>query len=119
MEWDLGLRGVGLLMLMSLGIGVVAQLVAGRKTSRWLWLITTTVCFVAGLLTSEVWFGWATEEDLQPNIDGLSFDEVLLVVVLSAVVTILVARFVARRTGHHPHGHSHHGSHPEPGASHL
>jgi membrane protein implicated in regulation of membrane protease activity len=119
MEWDLGLRGLGLLMLMALGSGVIAQLVAGGKTTKWLWLITAAVCFVTGLLTSEVWFGWATEEDLQPNIDGLSFDEVRLTVVLSAVVVVLVARFVARRTGPHSHGHSQHGSHPEPGASHL
>ena len=26
--------------------------------------------FVLGLLVSEAWFGWATEEELQPNIDG-------------------------------------------------
>lgn len=43
-----------------------------------LWLFSAVVYFVAGILVSEVWFGWATEEELQPNIDGLSFDEVLL-----------------------------------------
>jgi len=36
MEWDLGLQGLGLLILMSLGFGVIAQLVMGRTTTRWL-----------------------------------------------------------------------------------
>ena len=76
MEWDLGLRGLGLLLAMSVGFGIVAQLVMWRATTHWLWLIGALAYFASGLLVSEVWFGWATEEDLQPNIDGLSFDEV-------------------------------------------
>jgi hypothetical protein len=57
-------------------------------------------CFAAGLFVSEVLFGWATEEELQPNIDGLSFDEVLLGVLVAGLV-VLVARLVAwRRDGH-------------------
>ena len=35
MEWDLGLQGLGLLMVMSLGSGAIAQLVVGRATTRW------------------------------------------------------------------------------------
>jgi hypothetical protein len=31
------------------------------------------------LFISEVWYGWAAQEELRPNIDGLSFDEVLLI----------------------------------------
>jgi hypothetical protein len=31
------------------------------------------------MFISEVWFGWATQEELQPNIDGRSFAEVLLI----------------------------------------
>ena len=96
MEWDLGLQGVGLLIVMSLGFGVIAQLVAGRSITRWMWLIAGGTFFVSGLLISEVWFGWATEEDLQPNIDGLSFDEVLLAVV-PGILSILVARQVVKR----------------------
>jgi hypothetical protein len=76
MQWDLGLRGLGLLVAMSFGFGVIAQLVVGRATTRWLWLLAAAGYFVGGLFTSEVWFGWATQEELQPNIDGLSFDEV-------------------------------------------
>jgi hypothetical protein len=55
--------------------------------------------FGVGLVVSEVWFGWATEEDLQPNIDGLSFDEVLLFSMLSWPVVVLVTWLVERRLG--------------------
>jgi hypothetical protein len=96
MTWDLGLRGVGVLVLLSLGFGLIAQLIAGRQTTRWIGLIAAAGYFVAGLLISEVWFGWATGEELQPNIDGLSFDEVLLALI-PGVIVLLVVRSVARR----------------------
>jgi hypothetical protein len=91
---------------MSFGFGVIAQLVAGRATTRWLWLIAAAGYFVGGLFTSEVWFGWATQEELQPNIDGLSFDEVLLFGLVSGIVTVLVTWYVTRRTGRHRGGGS-------------
>jgi hypothetical protein len=53
--------------------------------------------FALGVVVSEVWFGWATEEELQPNIDGVSYDEVLLAMMLSALA-VLVVRLVRRRT---------------------
>lgn len=102
MQWDLGLQGLGLLIAMSFGFGVIAQLVAGRATTRWLWLLAAAAYFIGGLFTSEVWFGWATQEELQPNIDGLSFDEVLLFGLVSGIVTVLVAWLVTRRTRRHP-----------------
>jgi hypothetical protein len=101
MRWDLGLQGLGLLIAMSLGFGAIAQLLVGRATTRWLWLIATAGYFVGGLFTSEVWFGWATQEELQPNIDGLSFDEVLLFGLVSGVVTVLLTRYVTRRIRRH------------------
>jgi hypothetical protein len=97
MQWDLGLQGVGVLVLMSLGFGLVAQLVAGRGMTRWLGLIAAAAYFVGGLVISEVWFGWATEEDLQPNIDGLSFDEVLLIGLVPGIAAVLVTRYVIGR----------------------
>lgn len=97
MQWDLGLQGLGVLILMSLGFGVIAQLVAGRATTRWLWLIAAAIYFGSGLFISEVWFGWATEEELQPNIDGLSFDEVLLIGLLPGIAIVLLSWFVSRR----------------------
>jgi hypothetical protein len=102
MQWDLGLQGLGLLVAMSFGFGVIAQLVVGRATTRWLWLIAAAGYFVGGLFTSEVWFSWATQEELQPNIDGLSFDEVLLLGTVSGIVTVLVTRYLTRRTRRHP-----------------
>ena len=100
MEWDLGLRGLATLLAMSLGFGLLAYLFAGRDTTRWLGPIASATYFVAGLLISEAWFGWATEEELQPNIDGLSFDEVLLIGSLVGVAAVVITRRVARRTGH-------------------
>jgi hypothetical protein len=96
MRWDLGLQGLGLLVAMSLAFGVVAQLVVGRAVTRWLGLIAAVGYFVVGVFISEVWFGWATQEELQPNIDGLSFDEVLLGLV-PGIVIVLVIRHVTRR----------------------
>jgi hypothetical protein len=109
MQWDLGILGVVLLLAMSLAFGLLAPLVAGRAktTTRWLWLIAAGAFMVAGLLTSEVWFGWATEEDLQPNIDGLSFDETLLFGLLAGIVSVVITRHVMRRRLRHraePHG---------------
>lgn len=90
MKWDLGAEGVGVLVGMSLAFGLVAQLLAGRKTTRWMWLVGAVTFFVTGLLISEWWFGWATAEDLQPNYGGLSFDETLLATVPSLAVVLLV-----------------------------
>lgn len=101
MEWDLGIRGVGLLLAMSIGFGVVAQVVMWKATPHWLWAIATATYFVSGLVVSEVWFGWATEEDLQPNIDGLSFDEVLLLATLAGILVVLVTWIVTRRARAH------------------
>ena len=91
MEWDIGLRGLATLTAMSLGFGLLAQLLAGRGVTRWMWLISSAVFFVAGLLISEVWFGWATAEDLQPNVDGLSRDEALLAVV-PGIIAVIITR---------------------------
>lgn len=100
MQWDLGLQGLALLGVMSLGFGVVAGLLVGKGWPHRLWAfaITTIACFGVGVLTSEWLFGWATEEDLQPNIDGLSRDEVLLSSVLTTAVVVLVMRYLTRRT---------------------
>jgi hypothetical protein len=99
MKWDLGLWGALYLFAMSLAFGVVAHVVAWRVTTKWLWAIATAGFFVLGLLISEGLFGAATEEDLQPNIDGLSRDEVLL-----ALLPGVVAVSLARRWGRNRHG---------------
>ncbi|MGH2640368.1 MAG: hypothetical protein ACRDGO_01575 [Actinomycetota bacterium] len=86
---------------MSLCFGVIAQLIGGRVITRWLWLIGAAAYFLAGLFISEVWFGWATEKDLQPNIDGLSFDEVLIGLV-PGILAVLIARKVSQSRRSHP-----------------
>ena len=99
MEWDLGLTGISVLLAMSLGFGLVAQLLAGRDTTRYMWIVGAGAFFVFGLLISEAWFGWATEEDLQPNYDGLSFDETLLAI-FPAAAAVLITRRATRSTRH-------------------
>ena len=100
MEWNLGLTALGLLLVMSLAFGFIAHVVMlllGQATTRWLWAIGAATYFVAGLFISEVMFGWATEADLQPNIDGLSFDEVLLFGLIPGIIAVLVTWFATRR----------------------
>lgn len=100
MQWDLGLEGLALLGAMSLGFGVVAGLLVGSGWAHRLWaiVITTVACFGVGLLTSEWLFGWATEEELQPNVDGLSRDEVLLSSALTTAAVVLAMRYLTQRT---------------------
>jgi hypothetical protein len=101
MQWDLGLQGLVVLGAMSLGFGVVAGLIVGNDVAFRVLAtaITTLACFGGGLVTSEVLFGWATEEELQPNVDGLSRDEVLLSSVLTTALVVLVMRHLAHRPG--------------------
>jgi uncharacterized membrane protein YhaH (DUF805 family) len=101
MEWNLGWQGVGTLALMSLVCGVITQLLFWGRSMWWVWIVATAAFFLGGVLISEVWFGWATEADLQPNIDGLSFDEVLLGYVVGLAV-IVAARYLATRRSHRP-----------------
>ncbi|GAA1166880.1 hypothetical protein [Nocardioides aquiterrae] len=110
MQWDMGLEGLALLAAISLGFAVGAGLLVGGGRVHRLWavLTDTVVCFGVGLLTSEGIFGWATEEDLQPNVDGLSRGEVLLSSLLTTVAVVLVMRYVARRAhGPRVHGGRH------------
>lgn len=103
MTWDLGLSGAAYLLAMSFVFGAVAHAIAGRMTTRWLWLLATAGFFAVGLLISEGFFGWATDDELQPNIDGLSRDEVLLGVV-PGIAAVLYARHrgLRRRSGGRP-----------------
>ena len=109
MQWDLGPEGVLVLAGMSAAFAVAAHLILARTTTRWVGLVAAVAFFVAGMLVSEVWFGWATEEELQPNVDGLSFDEVLITGLLGVLVLFVVRHYARRR--HRPtslHGDSAH-----------
>jgi hypothetical protein len=99
MQWDLGLQGLLVLAAMSVVFGLFAQVVFWGRPPWWVGLAAGLASFVGGLLISEAWFGWATAVELQPNIDGLSFDEVLLGFLVGAVV-VVAARYLARATPH-------------------
>jgi phosphatidylserine synthase len=100
-EWDLGFGGLAVLAGMSLAFGLIAQVALWSRTTRWLWLIAAATYFVSGLFVSEVMFGWATAADLQPNIDGLSFDEVLLISLVPGIVAVFATWYATRSQAHH------------------
>jgi hypothetical protein len=114
MRWDLGVAGLGVLAGMSIAFGAVAHLIIGRKAMRWVWLIAATAYFIAGLLVSEVFFGWATAEELQPNIDGLSFDEVNLVTVFGIIAAVAL-RYAMRKNKASSGAHGHAQKRPRQG----
>ena len=101
MQWDLGAEGLALLTVMSLVFGAFTQLVFLGRGVWWVGIAAAATSFVVGLFVSEVWFGWATEAELQPNIDGLSFDEVLITYLIGGVI-VLVARYMTRDRTHAP-----------------
>jgi hypothetical protein len=98
-QWDLGIQAVALLVVMSLAFGAFTQLVFWGRGVWWVGLAAAALSFVVGLVISEVWFGWATAEELQPNIDGLSFDEVLIGYLIGGVI-VLVLRYLTRDRTH-------------------
>jgi hypothetical protein len=98
-QWDLGLQGLAVLAVMSLAFGAFTQVVFLGRGVWWVGLAAAALSFVAGLFISEVWFGWATAEELQPNIDGLSFDEVLIGYLIGGVI-VLVVRYLTRDRTH-------------------
>lgn len=99
MRWDLGVEGIGLLVAMSIGLAVVALLAMDGDWPRRLKVaaVDALACVLVGALTSEWLFGWATEEDLQPNVDGLSRDEALLSGIVTTVAVVVLARIWSNR----------------------
>ncbi len=99
-QYDLGSTAQVILIFFAIGFGAVAQLVMGKRATGWLWL-TGALGWIAGsVFVSEVLFATATEEEIQPIVDGLAFDEALLGGLvgglLAVVATWLVARFLVR-----------------------
>jgi hypothetical protein len=103
-QFDLGLQGLAILVLIALLFGVVAQLLLGRRAdTHWLWLIGAAGWFIGGLFASEVVWATATVKDLQPIIDGLAFDEALLGGAIGGLVAVGLALLVRRTsTTHRP-----------------
>lgn len=88
MQWDMGIYGIGTLVALSLCFGLIAQALTWRSATHWMWLVGAIAFFISGAFISEVIFGWATVEELQPNIDGLSLDETLLAIIPGIFVVI-------------------------------
>ncbi|HET7722718.1 MAG TPA: hypothetical protein VFK43_22315 [Acidimicrobiales bacterium] len=100
MEWDLGLWGLALLVGMAAVFAVAIRLIERDEAAPWMWAADMAIYVVAAILVSEAWFGWATEEDLQPNLDGVSFDEVLLLGTMAATGTSALVRWLQHHAGH-------------------
>ena len=98
MTYDLGLQGLALLIIPALLFGLVAQLIVWRSATHWMWLVGATAWFIGGLLTSEVVFGAETsQENLQPYIDGLVWDEALLGGLVIGVLAVVITWILTRR----------------------
>ena len=98
MNFDLGLQGLALLIIPALLFGLIAQLIFWKSATHWLWLVGAAAWFVGGLFVSEVVYGFeTTEQNVQPLIDGLLWDEALLGGVLASVAAMLVTWLVTRR----------------------
>jgi hypothetical protein len=93
MQYDLGVIGAALLLVISLIFGAVAHLVLRANTS-WMWLVGTVGWFVGGLVASEVIWGNLTAGEIQPIIDGLALDESLLGGLILGLVAVVVTRLV-------------------------
>ena len=105
MEWNVGLQGIGIVLGMAIVFGAAVQLLFARASTSWIGSIAGIAFLVGGLFVSEGLFGWATVEELQPNIDGLSFDEALLgSLIIGALATF--ATWWATRSGHRPVTHA-------------
>ena len=106
MEFDLGFQGLAILFALAVGVGLVAQFL-GRPGTVWAGLIAGVAAFLGGPFVSEVMFAGATEEEIQPVIDGLAFDEALLGSILVGLVAMLVTRYLAHGAPFGGHGRPH------------
>jgi hypothetical protein len=98
MNYDLGIQGLALLIIPALAFGLVAQLIVWKSATHWMWLIGAIAWFIGGLFASEVLFGAeTTEENLQPLIDGLLWDEALIGGLVTGVVAVVITSFATRR----------------------
>jgi hypothetical protein len=98
-HYDLGIVGLGLLILFSLGFGLLVQFVGTPGTSRD-WLAGGLGFLIGGLVAGEMVFGAQVG---RPVIDGLSFDATLIGGGVVGVPVALVLRLAGDRTSHqHP-----------------
>jgi hypothetical protein len=98
MVFDMGLTGLGILVALALAFGAVAQVITWKTSTRWMWLIGAAAWFIGGLFVSEVMFATHTEDEIQPIIDGLAFDEALLGGLVVGLAVALATWFVTRES---------------------
>jgi hypothetical protein len=104
MVYDIGSYGVLILIGFAFGFGAIAQLLAGRHTTRWLWLAGVAGWIAGAVVASEVLVGKMTVAEIQPIIDGLAFDEALLGGLVGGLAAVVATWLVTRRpapTGAH------------------
>jgi hypothetical protein len=98
MNYDLGLEGLALLIVPAILFGLVAQLIVWRRATHWMWLIGAIAWFVGGLFASEILYGGeTTEENLQPLIDGLLWDEAVIGGLVTGLVAVIVTWLATKR----------------------
>ncbi len=104
MNVDLGLQGWALLIIPALVFGAIAQAVFWKLGPRWLWLVGAVAWVAGGFVASEVVFGAeTTEENLQPLINGLLWDEASLTGLLVGLAAVMVTVYLYRHS-HQPSG---------------
>ncbi len=96
MQFDLGSTAQIILIFFAVGFGAVAQLIMGDRATRWLWLTAALGWLIGGLFASEVLFATATEDEIQPIIDGLAFDEALLGGLIGGLAAVVLTWVLAR-----------------------
>lgn len=96
MTYDIGSTGLQILLAYSFGFGAIAQLIVGVPRARWLWFLAAAGWFLGALFLSEVLFGTATVNEIQPIIDGLAYDEALLGGLLGGLIVTFVTWFATR-----------------------
>ena len=103
MNVDLGVQGWALLIIPALVFGAIAQAIFWKTGPRWLWLAGAVAWVVGGFVASEVIFGAeTTEENLQPLIDGLLWDEALLGGMIVGLIAVFSSVLMVRRRHHLP-----------------
>lgn len=110
MDLDLGFAALLALSAVSVGVGLLAQLLCGPSAPTWLWVRVAAVYLVIGAWVTDAWFGWA-------GADPLTLEDMLLVGLAPVPAVVLIAlagnranRRAAtsrpRRARHHPSPHA-------------
>lgn len=101
MNFNLALEGFALLFMFSVIFGGLAHVLLARSSTPWMWPIGAVAFFVGGLIASEIVWGTATVDEVQPIIGGLAVDESMLGGLLLGVPVVLVSWYLGRQNRRH------------------